>query len=510
MSFFDKFPYTNFHELNLDWIVSQIKTINVNMMKAIESAKNAKTSEDNAKASADNAEVSAGKAKTSADNAEVSAGKAKTSADNAEVSAGKAKTSADNAEVSAGKAKTSETNAKTSEDNAKASADKAKTSETNAKTSETNADEYKNDAEASKNKALEYLQQSAGLYAQLKGTANYFNSGVHAGELSAFKNVECVIRNNTLYIYSDVYPLYGSTLESNVLTSQHSLAVGATFKLDLKIDNDFSIKEWVDSVLPNVDWDNLTVTDCGVGNAFNKFKYTYDSTAQTSEMGYTPMMGIVLVTRTNGLKYLRYQMTCVFDSDIVSNGKISVEEQHKIYCPVCITIPLKFTDTTDVTPIDLYQPVYYDNHNNIGTRCIASFDGKYLDVYLSKSYRVPTLIVNEPLNGLPSVSALVPYDSNDITTLNTWISEVTGGKKLQVLVNEVNEHGFGISVFDNMVVDAYADTQFNNINKVTNVRIMYVTDTVAKANNLKAAFDSASSLEKHTSPTTHYRFLVTE
>ena len=440
MSFFDKFPYTNFHELNLDWIVSQIKTINVNMMKAIESAKNAKTSEDNAKASAD----------------------------------------------------------------------KAKTSETNAKTSETNADDYKNDTETIKNKALEYLQQSAGLYAQLKGTANYFNSGVHAGELSAFKNVECVIRNNTLYIYSDVYPLYGSTQESNVLTKQQSLIVGGSFKLDLQIDNDFSIKEWVDSVLPNVDWDNLTVTDCGVGNAFNKFKYTYDSTAQTSEMGYTPMMGIVQYKRDDGRKYLRYQMTCVFDLDIVSNGKISVEEQHKIYCPVCITIPLKFTDTTDVTPIDLYQPVYYDNHNNIGTRCIASFDGKYLDVYLSKTYRVPTLIVNEPLNGLPSVSAIVPYDSDDITNLNTWISEVTGGKKLTILVNEVDEHGFGISVFDNMVVDAYANTQFNNISTVTSVKIMYVTDTVAKANNLKAAFNSASSLEKSATPRTHYRFLVTE
>ena len=328
--------------------------------------------------------------------------------------------------------------------------------------------------------------------------------------MSAFKNVECVIRNNTLYIYSDVYPLYGETQASSVLTAQHSLIAGGSFKLDLHIDSDFSIKEWVDSVLPNVDWDNLTVTDCGVGNTFNKFKYTYDSTAQTSEIGYTPMMGIVKNTHTNGLKYLRYQITCVFDIDIVSNGKISVEELHKIYCPVCITIPLKFTDTTDVTPIDLYQPVYYDNHNNIGTRCIASFDGKYLDVYLSKSFRIPTLIVNEPLNGLPSVSAIVPYDGNDITNLNTWISEVTGGKKLTTLVNEVDEHGFGISVFDNMVVDAYADIQFNNISKVTSVTIMYVTDTVAKANNLKAAFDSASSLEKHTTPRTHYRFLVTD
>ena len=328
--------------------------------------------------------------------------------------------------------------------------------------------------------------------------------------MNAFKNVECVIRNNTLYIYSDVYPLYDVTQAINVSTAQHSLVAGGSFKLDLHIDSDFSIKEWVDSVLPNVDWDNLTVTDCGVGNAFKKFKYTYDSTAQTSEVGYTPMMSIVKNTYTNGLKYLRYQITCVFDLDIVSNGKISVEELHKIYCPVCITIPLKFTDTTDVTPIDLYQPVYYDNHNNIGTRCIASFDGKYLDVYLSKTFRIPTLIVNEPLNGLPSVSAIVPYDGNDITNLNTWISEVTGGKKLTTLVNEVDEHGFGISVFDNMVVDAYADIQFNNISEVTSVTIMYVTDTVAKANNLKAAFDSASSLEKHTTPRTHYRFLVTD
>lgn len=50
MSFFDKFPYTNFHELNIDWIISQLKTVKDSMLKAVESAKNAKISETNAKA----------------------------------------------------------------------------------------------------------------------------------------------------------------------------------------------------------------------------------------------------------------------------------------------------------------------------------------------------------------------------------------------------------------------------------------------------------------------------
>lgn len=52
MSFFDKFPYTNFHELNLDWVISQLATVKDSMLKAVESAKNAKVSEDNADESA--------------------------------------------------------------------------------------------------------------------------------------------------------------------------------------------------------------------------------------------------------------------------------------------------------------------------------------------------------------------------------------------------------------------------------------------------------------------------
>ena len=517
MSFFDKFPYTNYHELNLDWIISQISTVKDSMLKAVESAKNAKVSEDNAKTSETNAKTSETNAKTSETNAKTSADNAKTSETNAKISETKAKTSEDKAKVSETNAKTSETNSKTSADkakisetNAKASEDKAKISETNAKTSETNADDYKNDAEASKNKALEYLQQSAGLYAQLKGTANYFDSGVHAGELTAFKNVECVIRNNTLYIYSDVYPLFGATQESNILTVANSLSTGGSLSLDSKIDADFSIKEWVDSVLPSVDWDNLTVTDCGVSNKFNNFRYTYDSTSQTSYMDYTPMMGAVLETNTNGKRYLRYKVTCVFGSKVLSDGKISVEEQHNIYCPVCITIPLKFTDTTDVTPIDLYKPVYYDNKNNINTRCIASFDGTYLDVYLSKSYRIPTVTVNEPLNGLPCVKALVHYDRNDITALNTWIAEAKGSKKLEMIVHDIYIDGFAITAFDNVPNKSDVDYQFNDISTTTTATLTYFTDTIGKANNLKSAFDSASSLEKSLDPITHYRFLVTE
>lgn len=70
MSFFDKFPYTNFHELNLDWIISQLTTVKDSMLKAVESAKNAKISETNAKASEDIAQEAETNASASATKAE--------------------------------------------------------------------------------------------------------------------------------------------------------------------------------------------------------------------------------------------------------------------------------------------------------------------------------------------------------------------------------------------------------------------------------------------------------
>ena len=146
MSFFDKFPYTNFHELNLDWIISQLATVKDSMLKAVESAKEAALSAERALNHSNNARKSAEDAKKNADNAHLS-----------EVNAGIYKDNASESEINAKRAelnaKASEDKAKISETNAKASEDKAKISETNAKASEDIAQEAETNASASATKA---------------------------------------------------------------------------------------------------------------------------------------------------------------------------------------------------------------------------------------------------------------------------------------------------------------------------------------------------------------------
>ena len=73
MGFYDKFPYSNFQELNLDWIIQKIKSV-----------------EDSMNAAAGSAEAAAGSAVESAASAEASAGYAAESAASAEASAGSA------------------------------------------------------------------------------------------------------------------------------------------------------------------------------------------------------------------------------------------------------------------------------------------------------------------------------------------------------------------------------------------------------------------------------------
>ena len=153
MSFFDKFPYTNFHELNLDWIISQLATVKDSMLKAVESAKNAKVSEDNANESANKALWAKDRAVNAETNARNSENAATDAAERARTSETNAKASEDKAKISETNAKASEDNAKISETNAKASENKAKVSETNAKASEDIAQEAETNASASATKA---------------------------------------------------------------------------------------------------------------------------------------------------------------------------------------------------------------------------------------------------------------------------------------------------------------------------------------------------------------------
>lgn len=94
--FFNRYPYTDFHELNLDWIISKLKDLKVAIDEAAASAKDANNSAD---AAASSAEAAAGSAEDAADSAEASAGSAEDAADSAEAAAGSernAKAYADN------------------------------------------------------------------------------------------------------------------------------------------------------------------------------------------------------------------------------------------------------------------------------------------------------------------------------------------------------------------------------------------------------------------------------
>ena len=65
--FFNRYPYTDFHELNLDWIISKIKEIKDSVIAA---AGSAEAAADSAEAAADSAEAAAGSAEAAAGSAE--------------------------------------------------------------------------------------------------------------------------------------------------------------------------------------------------------------------------------------------------------------------------------------------------------------------------------------------------------------------------------------------------------------------------------------------------------
>lgn len=67
MAFFNRYPYTDFHDLNLDWIISKIKEIKDSVIAASNSADAAA---DSAEAAANSAEAAADSAEAAADSAE--------------------------------------------------------------------------------------------------------------------------------------------------------------------------------------------------------------------------------------------------------------------------------------------------------------------------------------------------------------------------------------------------------------------------------------------------------
>lgn len=97
------FPYSNLHDINLDWIISIIKSIDPAVIQALQQLTpdiieqvNQKVSE--AQAAAISAQSSASEANTARENAETSAAEAVTNATTASADAVRAETAANNAE----------------------------------------------------------------------------------------------------------------------------------------------------------------------------------------------------------------------------------------------------------------------------------------------------------------------------------------------------------------------------------------------------------------------------
>lgn len=350
MSFFDKFPYTNFHELNLDWIISQIKTINVNMMKAVESAKNAKVSEDNAKTSETNAKTSETNAKTSEDkakasetNAKASEDKAKDSETNAKASENKAKASADNAFSSQNQAKLSETKAETAATNAHTSELKASTSEVRAQTSATKAKNYEDNARMSATRAEDSASQAESVASSVAATVYYYDTGeIDCTQGYSVKTMprtmRVILRNGFMYIYG--------TLATN--TTETPKSINSTYTqgggiIPLKY-NALDVKRWVDEKLPNIDWDNLCGSCSLHGSGFVPV-LDRSTSQQLSAMVPIDMLGGIHydVYVNNSTHAKTYRLEAQFEHFLGDFVNKSVKyDASNIVAKYAMVIPLKF------------------------------------------------------------------------------------------------------------------------------------------------------------------------
>lgn len=347
MSFFDKFPYTNFHELNLDWIIAQIKTVSVNTMKAIESAKNAKISEDNAKTSETNASASASSARTSASNAKTSETNAKTSETNASKSASSASTSASNASTSAKSAKISEENASRSAGSASASADSASTSASNASTSETNAkssaDKAFNSAGSAKSsadKAQASASTAQSVASDVSSTVYYqSNSFTPADSTAMIKNLKIEARNGLLILTGRCQTKSRDSSGNNTkkATSAVMMFSDTIYLKDMKDVNNRTPKEWLDLMIPNIDWNYLI----GYGVVASEHYTTLRIITGTSQVL------TVNVQATGGIAYRYNANNPLLASCFAVNFEDRASESltlatSNFYVPFSMTIPLVF------------------------------------------------------------------------------------------------------------------------------------------------------------------------
>ena len=122
MGLFDRFPWVNTHELNLDWIIQKMKEWGIqateNVQKATQAAQNAGQDALAAKNSVAIAQEAASMAKDAAEGAEARAQNSAKDAANAAVSASNAETAATNAETAATNAQLNATAARNAAESA--------------------------------------------------------------------------------------------------------------------------------------------------------------------------------------------------------------------------------------------------------------------------------------------------------------------------------------------------------------------------------------------------------
>ena len=168
MGLFENFPYTNFHNLNLDWIikvlknaVAELEEIQTNWEGVRDTANTAKTTADAAATKAENARITANGAMTKAVTAEDTAKAAKTQAEGAELVAYAAQNTSVEAQATANEANETAARAENTAGVAQSTANAAKTT----------ADGV--DAKAST--ALTNSQQATEIATEADSTANAAN-----------------------------------------------------------------------------------------------------------------------------------------------------------------------------------------------------------------------------------------------------------------------------------------------------------------------------------------------
>ena len=186
--FSNQYPYTDAHELNLDWVISETQGAITTATVAKTAAESAKVIAEGVSSIADNALNVANSAKTTADEAKAMAQTAQTTANEAKTAAQTAQNFADEAQNLADVAQTTADKAKTVAQTAQTTADEAKTvaqtAQTTAESAQSTADEAKAMAQTAQS-GVSQLQNQLLIGNYAKYTKFSFKGGTNTGVFTA-------------------------------------------------------------------------------------------------------------------------------------------------------------------------------------------------------------------------------------------------------------------------------------------------------------------------------------